>query len=737
MIDEVDNRTGNLLGGLESLVRDDEHDNSRGVAAAHEGKGLPAIADDTPPAGGDAPAAESREAMIDRLSRMDLLDAAAACRDEAEKHGVPYGALKSKVTQARKDRETREKASKKVPEATTHTCFEFTEEEIAARSQTKADDAQDTYPDPDKGPFPTFRTYGVDTKKPNGKFILAGTYLHDIDEEEAGEDYTIRRVTDERIASPVWITADTCTPGGGNYGQKVEYVDRRTGERKAWGMPDAMLVGDVNVALKVFASEGVKVAPDSKKSFLRFLSQDANRRLIDAATMTGWHEKSFVLPDEVIGDAENIWYQSATRRTPYAKAGTLEGWKENVAKYAAGNPMMTVALSMPFVGPLLRKVGAKGGGVHKVGDSSTGKTTLAAAAASAFGNEDYVGSWRATSNGLEGVASRHSDTLLVLDEVGQVKPDHLGEAVYMLWDGKGKDRADSTGAVRDAARWRVSILSTGEIPIATHIARGNVEAKAGQTIRILDVPCARKYGVFDDLHGFQGGADLSIHICEQAKLNFGTAGPAFIRALVANQESAEPIDLPALLKKLKAECFPHTSSQEGRAARFFALVGMAGELATEWGIVPWANGQAIEAAQIAYETWKEFRGDSANNSEHVEILRKLRDFFDVHGRTRFDPFNKCENKPVSNSAGFVQTTSEGTFFWLTNAGVKAAVPGFDTKRVIEALVKAGAVSHLDSKGSFGQKKPPYTGVNTRLIRVDPTKLDTAQGDGEQGDDDEE
>jgi putative DNA primase/helicase len=49
------------------------------------------------------------------------------------------------------------------------------------------------------------------------------------------------------------------------------------------------------------------------------------------------------------------------------------------------NPLLTLALSASFAGPMLDKCNAEGGGVHFVGDSSTGKTTLLEAGCSIWG----------------------------------------------------------------------------------------------------------------------------------------------------------------------------------------------------------------------------------------------------------------------------------------------------------------------------------------------------------------
>jgi uncharacterized protein (DUF927 family) len=63
----------------------------------------------------------------------------------------------------------------------------------------------------------------------------------------------------------------------------------------------------------------------------------------------------------------------------------------------------------------------------------------------------FIRTWRATSNGLEGVAALHCDSLLCLDEMGQVDSREGGHIAYMLANGVGKTRATRTGEARPAA----------------------------------------------------------------------------------------------------------------------------------------------------------------------------------------------------------------------------------------------------------------------------------------------
>jgi uncharacterized protein (DUF927 family) len=59
--------------------------------------------------------------------------------------------------------------------------------------------------------------------------------------------------------------------------------------------------------------------------------------------------------------------------------------------------------------------------------------------------------------------------LLCLDELGVIDSRELTAAVYQLAIGAGKGRARRDGSMRPPASWRVMVVSTGEISIASKV----------------------------------------------------------------------------------------------------------------------------------------------------------------------------------------------------------------------------------------------------------------------------
>lgn len=197
-----------------------------------------------------------------------------------------------------------------------------------------------------------------------------------------------------------------------------------------------------------------------------------------------------MLPDEVIGpDGDNVILQGSHYLTGgFAQAGTLAEWQEQVASLCAGNRRLVFAVCCALAAPLLRLTGTGGGGFHLRGESTDGKTTVMKVAASVCGGTDYWHSWRATGNALKGIASRHNDAVLPLDELREVDPREAGMIAYMLANGQGKGRARTDGEVRNRRHWTLLLFSTGELSLAEHTERAGECLYAGMDVSMVQIP---------------------------------------------------------------------------------------------------------------------------------------------------------------------------------------------------------------------------------------------------------
>lgn len=223
--------------------------------------------------------------------------------------------------------------------------------------------------------------------------------------------------------------------------------------RHQWAMPLELLEGDGTDVRRELARLGLHIATsraarDLLAAYIKVWPVDQRARCVERL---GWHGPVYTMPSETIGEAgELVVFQNAHAVEPaFATAGTVAGWRDSVAALAAGNSRVVFAICIAFAGAPVGLVGEESGGFHLRGKSSCGKSTALKAAASVWGDPvTYGRAWRATANGLEGLASLHNDGLLILDELSKCDPNEAGEAAYLLANGQGKVRAQRNGTAR-------------------------------------------------------------------------------------------------------------------------------------------------------------------------------------------------------------------------------------------------------------------------------------------------
>ena len=177
------------------------------------------------------------------------------------------------------------------------------------------------------------------------------------------------------------------------------------------------------------------------------------------------------LPGETIGSrgGERV-ILDAVAHGAYEARGSIEEWRDGVAKLASGHVLPVLAISAALAGPLLHLAGrARAAASISSGQSSKGKTTLLQLAASVWGRGERPAicapgarprtAWRARR-------PARRIRRLILDEVGQVEARELWRQ-RSIRSPTARARREPTrdGALREPRSWRVLTISSGEVPV--------------------------------------------------------------------------------------------------------------------------------------------------------------------------------------------------------------------------------------------------------------------------------
>jgi uncharacterized protein (DUF927 family) len=480
------------------------------------------------------------------------------------------------------------------------------------------------------------------------------------------------------------------------------------------------------------ANLGLPIVPGMEKKLLRYFANCDPKVRYRSAIQTGWQDdaSAFVLPTETIGrtiNEERVVFQPE-RNTPTSQsvraAGTLSDWKSSVAARVSGNPVLVFWCSAAFAAPLLKLLGMEGGGFHQHGLTSLGKTTAEQGAASVWGDgadpaegrlTAFVRKWNLTKNATEGLAEAHNDLVLCLDEVGEADAREFGRTIYQLAGGQGKGRMRADATLKPAKAWRTLILSTGEVPAADVIESEGRRIKGGQAVRLLDIPATDPVtgeGIIVDTHGAASPPAFADELKRACATFYGTAGPAFVKALI--EEGLETItkELRAAVEETTKALTPKGSSPEvARAVKRFAVVAVAGEKATALGILPWEQGEALRAARVLLARYRTARGGTGSDTERA--VEAVRAFILAHGTSRFRDLTD-ETARIMNLVGYRDPQNQ--ILYLTKEGFREACAGYDVKDVGRLLRERGLMRTPDAEHLTERVTVPGVG-RTRLYAI--------------------
>lgn len=105
----------------------------------------------------------------------------------------------------------------------------------------------------------------------------------------------------------------------------------------------------------------------------------------------------------------------------------------------------------------------------------------------------------------------------------------------MLANGAGKSRMRPNATGRPVATWRLIFLSSGEVGLVEKLNEIGHQVRAGQEVRVLDVPAdaGAGLGAFEQLHGSADGAAFANRIKQATATHCAHAAHAFLERITA------------------------------------------------------------------------------------------------------------------------------------------------------------------------------------------------------------
>ncbi|MBN3239597.1 DUF927 domain-containing protein [Pectobacterium versatile] len=481
------------------------------------------------------------------------------------------------------------------------------------------------------------------------------------------------------------------------------------GEREGWR---TLKNGGVNVTTK-----------NSLRAILAdWLQRSAVHDIWHIAHATGWQCGAYIMPDgEIIGQPDRpvLFNGRSSAAAGYTVKGTAESWRHSIARLVDGNYSMMTGIAAALAAPLIGLSGSDGFGIHFYEQSSAGKTTAANVSASLYGNPDLLRlTWYGTALGLANEAAAHNDGLMPLDEVGQgADPVSVAQAAYALFNGVGKLQGAKEGGNRGLKRWRTVAISTGEMDLETFIASVGRKTKAGQLVRLLNIPLSKAMRFHEHNNGKQHADALK----DAYQQHYGAAGREWIKYLADHPQQA--IEAVRAAEMRWRGLIPSDyGEQVHRVAARFAVMEAALSLGKV--ITGWDEQTCRDAIQHSFNAWvREF---GTGNKEHQQIIEQCEAFLNACGLSRFAPLPYDRTSlPIRDLAGYRERgkhdDSPMVFYTFPAAFEGEIAKGFNAKQFAEILRGAGMLTPPTSGRGYQRKSPRIDGrqINVYVLQYRP------------------
>lgn len=247
-------------------------------------------------------------------------------------------------------------------------------------------------------------------------------------------------------------------------------------------------------------------------------------------------------------------------------------------------------------------------------------------------------------------------------------------------------------------------LSTGEISLADKMTEIGKRPRAGQEVRLVDIPAdaGAGHGIFENLHGAASAGEFAEQL-KRATLDFyGMPIREYLRDLVLGYEY-QPAGVAGAVRSQRDDfiaqhCPKDASGQVRSVCGRFGLVAAAGEFASNLEITGWPDGEATRATVICFKAWLDQRGTTGDHDIEAGI-RQVIGYIEQYGGSRFEQVYDESEHEVTNRVGFRRLSiPDGNpsnraweYFVLPDAFARELAKGYDAEAIKLAMIKRGMI----------------------------------------------
>lgn len=502
----------------------------------------------------------------------------------------------------------------------------------------------------------------------------------------SGENWT--RIT----FAPLVVTATFEDPEGDQY-VELSWIDRSLGRpRKISRIVSRETAKRGRKLIETLGSAGLPAVEGDARAVEKWLAEfeAGNVGRIPSeqlARWLGWQDDGTFVSSPEDGIKVDVPFEE--QRGParaHARKGTLDGWKDTVARLA-GFSVPRVAVAAALAAPLLKPLGLNSFTLDISSRSTKGKTTALQCALSVWADPSEhasaMSNWRTTLYAIEKRLNLVRGIVTVFDETMAVTDDTLiDEVLYQLPMNHGKAR--SGGAFGNMLPWETILLSSGERPALSFTT------SQGAAARILGTTIA-PFG--------EGGGPTAAAVRDGVLAHHGHAGPEFIRYILSGL--AQPNGREKLREhhRTLVDEFRGGGDMTNRRAPMVAALVLAETLACRIKLLPYEP--------LAHDVWRQlFTAHNPTDNRPEMALDVLREYVAGHAHELYSTargYLQEQRPPFSGWLGVIANDKGVTKISLLPERVRKilAEAGYSLDAVVGSWVDAGYLETLKSQ------RPPH------------------------------